>query len=492
MNLRNIRMISARQHKEGKCVAIDFSSPNIAKPFHFGHLKSTILGNFLANLHKYYGNKVIRINYIGDWGVQYGLLSLGLEELKSQGKLNEFLEDKNKLNRLLEIYVNSNKRGQEDQVYYDMAKQHFKAMDCDQDEEQLLRWRQIRDISLSELKQSYNRLGVEFDVFEYESDYVADARHIVARMQSLGLAKAQDAGQNQSYLATTVLKNAKLIDVPIQKSDGSTLYITRDIAAAISRKNKYNFDKMLYVVGSDQEKHFHCLREIIKKLDCHWADDLIHVKMGKVIGMSSRSGKALLLSDILSEAAYNYMKSTRDVPTSKVSDEADIEEVGQQLALSALFVFDMRNKRTKNYEFGWNQVMVPGERSGIHLQTTYARLCSLLNKARLERNLRPYNTVEEINYDSICCIEGVHLINVMNDLERKLDESYQALDPSPLVNHSLLLCKAANRARKSDWLHVINEPDTSKALSRLTLFESARSQIEFIILMLGLKPLARV
>jgi arginyl-tRNA synthetase len=486
MNLQqNLRIISygtSRALRENKRVVIDFSSPNIAKPFHFGHLKSTILGNFLANLHKYYGNEVIKLNYVGDWGVQYGLLSLGLSEtISPDGNI--------KLSDLLNIYVESNKRAQEDQTYYEKAKQRFRDMDIGRDEAQLARWRKVRDISLNELRHSYNRLGIQFDVFEYESDHVTRSHKLVESMRSLDLLETLSDG----LLVTDISRNGKHFDAPLLKSDESTLYLTRDLAAAFHRKKEYSFDKMLYVVGSDQEKHFYSLREIIKKFDgCHWADNLIHVKMGKVVGMSSRSGQALLLSDIIDEATRNYIESTRNVPTSKVSDEADIEEVGKQLALSALFIYDMRNKRTRNYEFDWAQVMVAGERSGIHLQTTYARLCSLLKKAELERGLKPYETVDEINYDAICCIEGVHLINIMNSLDRKLTESYDALDPSPLVNHALLLCKATNGARRSDWLHVLNEPDDNKALSRLTLFESSRSQLEFIIRMLGLKPLNRV
>lgn len=493
MNLQqNLRIISygtSRALKEGKRVVIDFSSPNIAKPFHFGHLKSTILGNFLANIHKYYGNEVIKLNYIGDWGVQYGLLSLGLEDKSAQDEHNNLLQSDSKLSKLLDIYVKSNQRAQEDDTFYELAKQRFQTMDSGQDEEQLAKWRQIRDISLNELKLSYDRLNIRFDVFEHESDHVARSHKLIEIMKSLELTKTLDDG----LLVTEVIKNNRSLNVPMLKSDGASLYLTRDVAAAFHRKEKYNFDKMLYVVGADQERHFHCLREIVKKFDgCYWADNLVHVKMGKVIGMSSRSGRALLLSDIVDEATQNYIESTKGVPTSKVSSEADIKEVGRQLALSALFIFDMRNKRTRNYEFDWSQVMVAGERSGIQLQTTYARLCSLLRKAKLERNLTPYDTVEEINYDSICCIEGVHLINVMNALDRKLTESYEALDPSPLVNHALLLCKAANRARQSDWLHVMNEHDDNKALSRLTLFESSRSQLEFIIKMLGLVPLDRV
>ena len=341
---------------------------------------------------------------------------------------------------------------------------------------------------MDELKNSYHRLGVNFDVFEYESDYAKRSHELIQHLKSIGHVSESDDGVH----TIEVVKNNKPLSVPLLKSDGSSLYITRDIVAALHRKENYGFDKMYYVVGSDQEKHFHCLKEIVKRMGHPWADNLVHVKVGKVVGMSSRSGNAVLLSKIIDEVTEVYMESTRNVPTSKVSTADGVEEVGKQLALSALFVYDMKNKRTRNYEFNWNQVMVAGERSGIHLQTTYARLCSLSEKAGLERGLRPYESAEEINYDSISCVEGINLIKAINELELRLSESYELLDPYPLVNHALLLCRATNRARRSDSLQVINEPDDQKARSRLTLFESSRSQLELIIKLIGLQPLKKV
>lgn len=506
MNLqRNLKIITLAAHRtaaraeaahpagppdRAQRVVVDFSSPNIAKPFHFGHLKSTILGNFLANLNQYYGNHVTKLNYIGDWGTQYGLLSMGLDHEESllAGDAPMAASTKPQLERLLEIYKAANARGAEDENFYRQARARFQAMDSGQDPEQLEKWRQVRDISLNELRSSYQQLGIQFDAFEYESEHARGAQEIIAELRRLGhLIETPDG-----VLVTEVIKNNKPIRVPVLKSDGSSLYITRDIVAALRRKEQYQFDKLYYVVGADQEKHFYCLREILKLMGRAWAGDLIHVKMGKVKGMSSRSGEAVLLSKIIQEATRIYQQSTRDVPTSKVSSELDVERVGQQLALSGLYVFDLRNKRTRNYDFEWAKVMIPGGRSGIHLQTTHARLCSLRDKAFEQMGFKPYESMDEINYDSVYCIEGVHLIHVLNGLARKLDESYQTLDPSPLVNHALLLCKAANRARQSDWLHVLHECDDHKAISRLSLFEAARSQLALIIKMIGLQPLERV
>lgn len=474
--------INADQHQAQRIV-IEFSSPNIAKPFHFGHLKSTILGNYLANLNNFFGNHVTKLNYLGDWGTQFGLLSLGLEEWGGLDKLPEPA-----LKYLVDIYVKANKRAQLDDTFYSEARRRFISLEKGQDADLEDRWRRVRDLSIDELKSAYKLLGVEFDAFEFESNYAQKSLDLIELMESKKLVNKMDNG----VLFTEIEKNNKPIKVPLLKSDGASLYISRDVAAAISRKEQYNFDKLLYIVGSDQEKHFHSLREIVKRLGYPWADNLIHLKMGKVLGMSTRSGNFVLLSDIIDEATRRYSEITRTVPTSKASNQADVERIGKQLALSALFVYDLRNPRTKSYEFNWDQVMTVGERSGVHLQTTYARLCSLTRKAASSRGLAPFESAEQLCPDAIGCADGMNLVSVLNELEVALHSSYSLMDASYLVNHGLRLCRAANRARKSNWLQVVREADERKARSRLSLFDESRRQLEWIIKMIGLQPLDRV
>lgn len=474
------------EHKPENIV-IDFSSPNIAKPFHFGHLKSTILGNYLANLNTFLGNKVTKLNYIGDWGTQYGLLSLGLDEFDSQYDSKKEEYKKSPLKYLLDVYVQANERGKQDENFYTEARRRFMNLDNNCDATQVKKWREIRDLSLDELKRSYEQLGINFDCLEFESDYARESSNLVDQMRSKNLLKRLDDG----VLVAEVEKKLKPVEVPVLKSDGTSLYITRDVVAALARKERYDFDRMLYVVGADQEKHFHSLREIVRKLEHCWADQLIHVKMGKVLGMSSRSGNFVLLSDIIKEATNRYMESTRSVPTSKVLEPEDVKRVGKELALSALFVFDMRNKRTRNYQFDWDLVVLASERSGIQLQTSHARLCSLLARSAAE-GLIPFERGGKLCADAIGCVEGVNLVSQLNELDTALHNSYWTLDPSPLVNHALHLSKATNRARQSNWLRVLSEPDERMARTRLSLFNSARLQLEFIIKMIGLKPLHRV
>lgn len=465
-------------------VVIDFSSPNIAKPFHFGHLKSTILGNYLANLYTLFGSQVTRLNYIGDWGTQYGLLSLGMDEFCS-----DKTRDSLTLRQLLDIYSKSNQRSIDDPDYFQRAKAVFHLMDKEKDSRQLERWRKIRDLSLQDLKQSYSGLGVNFDIYEYESDYAHSCKTVVEDMIAKNFTTTKDDG----VVVANVEKNYKPHEVPVLKSDGSSLYITRDIAAAIDRKRKFNFDQMLYVVGSDQEKHFSYLQSIARNLGHDWASQLQHVMVGKVIGMSSRSGNCLLLSDIIDEATDRYIESTKNTVTSKVSDNIEMTRVGRQLALSSLFIYDMRNFRMRSYNFSWTDVTRLGQGTGLNIQTAYARLSSLVNKAD-EAGIKPVTTEDALKLDAICCIEASNLICAMNQLDIALHHSYWTKDASPLVNHAILLAIAINRARKSDRLWIMGQPEGDEQLTRtkLSLFVAAREQLGTMIKLFGLTPLDKV
>lgn len=470
-------------------VVIDYSSPNIAKPFHYGHLKSTILGNYLANLYKFFGHDVTRLNYIGDWGTQYGLLSLGLD--KFDNKLDENNTDgtkKSALRHLLDVYVKANDRGRTDETFFIEAKRRFLEIDKDINSLEYNRWKEIRSLSLNELKGSYNRLGVYFDEFEYESDYAKSSIELVKQMKAKNLVRQLEDG----VTVAQVEKNNRLIDINILKSDGASLYLTRDIAAAISRKNRFDYDKMLYIVGVDQERHFYCLKEMIGQLGHNWKDQLIHVKMGKVLGMSSRLGNVVLLSDIIDEATKRFVESTKNTPTSKIqnNDSENLEEVGKQLALSALFVYDMRQPRTIHYEFDWSLIMMRNNKSGINLQTTFARLSSLLRKSA-EAGLEPFNSIKDdgFDYNAIDCDESINLINHLDEFDIALHSSYWLMDPYNLVNYAIKLTRATNRARQSENLWILGEADKMKARTRLTLFKCCHSQLELILKLLGLKPL---
>lgn len=474
--------------KASKRVVIDFSSPNIAKPFHLGHLKSTILGNFLANINQFVGHQVTRLNYIGDWGTQFGLLCRGLEKFGQQD-IDSILKQPEPLRFLLDIYVKANKEGKENEQFRTEALRLLVALEGGTDARYLKIWKAIRDLSLEELKSSYARIGVNFDVFEFESDYVEEAKNVVKIMEQRNFISRTDDGASVAHLS----KNGRMYKVPVIKSDGASLYLSRDVAAVFGRKAKYNFDRMLYVVGVDQEKHFHNVGEIVERMGHpDIREQLVHVKMAKMLGMSTRSGKVVLLSDIIDKVTESYKVATIESPTSKVkeSSEALVANVGHHLALSALFVHDLRKSRLKHYEFSWDHLMKPGIRSGINLQTSLARLSSLL-KLSHESGIEAA-CGDKLDLDAISCVDGVDLLNQLDCLGDSLHESYNAMDPSALVNYALDLCRYINRANRSADLRVMSETHPGYAETRLRLFRRAHQQLEFIIKMVGLTPLYAV
>lgn len=462
-------------------VAIEYSSPNIAKPFHYGHLRSTILGNLLSNLHAYLGISVSRINYIGDWGTQYGLLTLGLEE--SGIELDQM---ESPLRQLVDIYVEANAKAAADEAYFNNAKSAFARMESKLDPNQLDKWRKISQISLEELKKSYSLLGIQFDNYEFESEYADNCGELVNDMLDKDVAYRSEDGA----VIARIEKNYRPLEVPVQKSDGSFLYLTRDVAAAISRKQRLKFDRMLYVVGGEQEKHFHALKQVLKRLGFGWSDELVHVKIGKVVNMSTRSGNFVLLADLIDEATKHYAEATKHTPTSKVSDE-QVALVARQLALSAMFVYDLRNHKYHSYELNWPNMMSRGESSGINLQTCHARLCSLIDRAR-SAGLEPLERLDELAPDSIRCVEAANLLGRLNELDASLYGAYWQLDSQPLVRHTLALCTAINRARQSERLRVVGEPDARLARTRVTLFEAGRNQLRLAMRLIGLEPLDKV
>lgn len=481
---------------EQQRVVIDFSSPNIAKPIHFGHLKSTILGNFLSNLHKYLGNHVTKINYIGDWGTQYGILNLALDQHEHDLFGNTDKLPSEKVRELVDIYASANNRANVDELFLEKAKVRFKEMT--EDPVQMQRWHQIREWSLHDLTQSYERLGVEFDAYEYESDYSSRAtdlmRDCIADAAKSSFLRAEADGSVSAELQ----KNNSVYRIPVIKSDGTSLYISRDVAAAIGRWNKYKFDKMLYVAGSDQERHFYSLSEILRRMGHEWHCRLEHVTMGKVRGMSSRTGEFVLLSDILDELESQFLHMTKSTPTSKVQhdDVEGLSATAHQLALSALFVHDMRNLRYASYNFSWSQALDTTNRSGIDLQTCHARLVSLIDKAQRECKLEPIGDggagMDALDTDAVRCVEALNLLSVLDELDTAMHNAHLYNDPLHLVSHAFDLCRATNRARRSAHLKVLGEPDEKKAVTRLSLFCGARTQLKFIIELLGLRALDRV
>lgn len=282
-----------------KKIVIDFSSPNIAKPFHVGHLRSTIIGNFIANINKYFHNDVVKLNYLGDWGTQFGLLQYGMKQN------NIAIDDlsNNPIKNLYEVYVHANKLAAVNENVQNEAKRFFS--DIEQGRANLENWRKIRELTVQELEKIYQRLGIKFDDYHWESDYNGEA--IKGLMETL---------EKQNIITTDVSgkKVAKFNNknITVLKSDNTTLYLSRDIAALLDRYKKYKFDKMLYVVDNAQTDHFSALFDIVGKLDTQCKEGCEHIKFGRIKGMSTRSGNVVFLNDILDEAKQKMFDKQRE------------------------------------------------------------------------------------------------------------------------------------------------------------------------------------
>jgi len=284
---------------ENKKIIVEFSSPNIAKPFHAGHLRSTIIGGFISNLYEKLGWDVIRMNYLGDWGKQFGLLAVGFDRYGDENKLA-----KDPIHHLFEVYVRINKDIEEEgdslpleESTNGKAREYFKKME-DGDEEALKIWKRFRELSIEKYIATYARLNIKYDVYSGESQVSRDSmKKALEIFNEKGLTH-EDKG---AVLIDLTKFNKKLGKTIVQKSDGTTLYLTRDVGAAMDRYEKYHFDKMIYVIATQQDLHTAQFFEILKQMGFDWAKTLQHINFGMVQGMSTRKGTVVFLDNILEE-----------------------------------------------------------------------------------------------------------------------------------------------------------------------------------------------
>ncbi|KAJ8925105.1 hypothetical protein NQ315_001286 [Exocentrus adspersus] len=448
-----------------KKLVVEYSSPNVAKPFHFGHLRSTIIGNFISNLNMFLKNQVTRLNYLGDWGTQFGFIKVGVEDLKYTPEVIR----KDPIKILYRCYVHANKLADKDPSILEKAKAEFTKLE-NGSEEDLRHWKDYMTYTKEELETTYNRLGVVFDVYNYESDYSAKGIQDVLEV----LRKKNVIRKDKDGKEVAVVNERK---VSVVKSDNTTLYLTRDIAAAIDRFKTYGFDRMYYVVENGQNDHFYALKDILSKMDMPWVHRLVHVKFGRIRGMSSRQGSAVFLQDILDQCRDIMIRKQVESPTTKapISDgqAADI------LGVSCVIVNDLKQRRQKDYDFDWDRVLQVQGDTGIKLQYTHCRLCSL------EKNSGATPARDCIPQ----MLEEPEVLILLKELARFHDVLYRAneqLEAQILVNYLFRLCNQINKAFKTLR---IKGTDPDVASQRLLLFITAREVLRNGMSILGLRPL---
>ncbi|KAH8247882.1 hypothetical protein KR038_011344, partial [Drosophila bunnanda] len=457
-----------------KHIVVEYSSPNIAKPFHVGHLRSTIIGNVLANLHQHLGYRTTRLNYLGDWGTQFGLLALGVQ-------LNNVTDQQMQtapIETLYASYVAANKAAEESPEIAQRARDLFASLEAGTDENMAEQWQKYRKYTIEDLSKVYQRLGVHFDSYEWESQYSQkQIQQVLDRLRNAGLLQRELDGRE------VVVVDGRRI--PVIKSDGSTLYLARDIAALLERLSRLQFTRHLYVVDNGQADHFNALFKTASALDERLnLEQLQHVKFGRIHGMSTRQGKAIFLKDVLDEAR-DIMREKRNLSaTTRENQSLDDEQVCDILGVSAVLVNVLKQRRQRDHEFSWQQALQVNGDTGIKLQYTHCRLQSLLNNFKEVQ-------LEDVTPDWEHYVheptDALDLLYELARLDQSLWQSKQQLEACVLVNYLFGLCNATSRALKR--LPVKLESCRHKQSQRLLLFHAAKRTLQQGMQILGLRPL---
>ena len=456
--------------------AIEFSSPNIGKPFHAGHLRSTLIGAYLARLHRWHGHPVTRINYLGDWGKQFGLIGAALPRHGDEGRLQ-----RNPSRHLYEVYVAAVAEAGSDPAVDAEARRWVAALEAGEPG-CVDTWRTVRELSLTEYERTYRRLGVAFDAVEGESQYSQGAVQVVGRLDAAGLLRREGNGA-----AVVDLEPEGLGAALVAKADGATLYLSRDVAAAVARQDALRPSKLMYVAGETQRLHFQQLFALLGRLGEPVAARCAHIGFGNIAGMSTRRGTAVFLSELLDEARDRMLEVLRRSPA-KLERIPDPEAVAEALGLSAVVVQDLKSRRGRGYTFDWDRILQAEGDTGPFLQYSHARLASI-ERAVVEGG----QGTEPASDDDLSLLTEPTAARLVLELARwpeVLEAALDTLEPSTVVQYLFGLARASARAHAA--LRVLGEVDPPRARARLQLFSRTRRVLGHGLELLGLVPQHRV
>ena len=448
---------------QGGNITIDLSSPNIAKPFSVGHLRSTVIGDALSNIFRKMGYNTIKINHLGDWGKQFGLLMVAY---KKWG--NKEAVEANPIDELLQLYVRINAEIENDPALDDEGRLWFKKLE-DGDPEATELWQWFRDESLVEFNRIYELLGVEFDSLNGEAFYNDKMDEAVKILEDKGLLK-------ESKGASIVdLDDVNLPPAMIKKSDGATLYITRDIATAMYRARTYNFVKNVYVVGQEQSNHFRQLKAVLKKMGFDWSDDMIHVDFGLVTKnrqkLSTRKGNIILLEPTLQEAISRAKAQIEEKNPNLENKEAVAHAVG----VGAVKFYDLKTDRRNGYDFDLEAMVSFEGETGPYVQYAYARIQSILRKADFKPSL-------DANYN-LNDAESWEIIKLLQDFARVVKRAADNFEPSLIAKYAISLAQAFNKY----YAHTRILDETPERDSRLALSYTTAVVLKEALRMLGVE-----
>ncbi len=447
---------------EGKTVVLDYSSPNVAKPFHIGHLGTTVIGHSLKLIHEFAGYSCIGINYLGDWGTQFGKLIVaykkwGNKEKVEQGGVDELVSLYVKINNEIKAEEDECERltGERKSTLADMSRAEFSRLEHN-DEENLALWRWFVDVSLVEYQKTYKLLGIEFDSYKGESFYTDKMPAQVEKLRELGLLEIDDGAS---------IVNLDKWNMPvclILKRDGSTLYPTRDIAAAVYRKGEYNFDKAIYVTSAAQSLHFAQWFKVVELMGYDWYDKLVHVPYGTVsingAKLATRTGNVILLKDLFAEAISRVADIARD----KHPDENELRDIAQKVGVGAVIFYYLSNNRMRDINFVMEEALSFEGNTGPYVQYTYARASSVLEKAGSVGEMRDVELGEP----------ETELAKTLALFPERVAAALAEYEPSNITRYILDLAAAFNRFYHE--CKIANCEDADIRMSRLALTAASK------------------
>ncbi len=452
---------------EGKTICIDYSSPNVAKNFHVGHLRTTIIGNSLYKIYSKLGYKVERINHLGDWGTQFGKLIVAYKTWGSKEAV-----EKDGIAELMKLYVKFHEEADKDDSLNDDARAWFTKMEHG-DEEALSIWQWFVDISLVEYKRTYGLLGMEFDHYMGESFYRDKTQDIVNALTEKNMLKESE-GAN-----IVDLEEYDMAPCLITKKDGSSIYATRDLAAIFYRKNTYNFEKCLYVTGQEQKLHFAQVFKVVELMGNEWAkDQLVHIPYGLVslegAKLSSRSGNIIYAEEILRDAVAKI----REIMDEKNPDLPNKDDIAKKVGIGAVLFNDLYNQRIKDVSFSWDKVLNFDGETGPYVQYTYVRCASIL------RSLPDFEPNKDIDYSLITDPASIDLLKEIVRFPEVIKAASEKYEPSMVARFSVAVAQAFNKFYNDNR---INVEDEALRNARVTLVYITKEIIREALALLGIE-----
>ena len=431
---------------KGKNVLVEYSSPNIAKPFHVGHLSSTVIGNSLSKLYAFEGFNTNSLNHLGDWGTQFGKLITAYEYWVDEEALKE-----NAIEELLRIYVKFHDEAEEKPELEDEARSHFKKLE-EGNEYEVKLWKKFRDLSLKVFEEVYDTLGVSFDSYAGESFYQDKMDEIVDILEEKDLLVESNGAK------VVMLDEYDMPPTLIRKADGATIYATRDLAAAIYRYRTYDFYKNIYVVGNSQSLHFQQIFKTLELMDMPFAKDCVHVGFGLVKfpdkKLSTRKGDVILLDDLLEEAVI----TSKDLIEEKNPSLENKEEVSKKVGIGAIIFAYLKNSREKDIVFNWDEMLSFEGETGPYVQYTYARAKSILRK-------NPFN--EKVEAALLSSNEEFKLAKTLADFNKNVLAAIDRYEPSVVTRYVIEVAKDFNKFYNNCPI-MTAEPEVKEARLRLT------------------------